>query len=236
MRYSLRMSGFAEAPFRFRPAAPAATEAEPDDMALAAGLLALVTRTPDPLPLARAALARFGSFANLLAATPDELFAMPGFGIHSVAGAKLIHEAALRLSRASLEENPPLQNIAALLAYLTASLSREKVEQFRILFLDSARRLLADEAQSRGTINHTPVYPREVARRALDLGAAALVLVHNHPSGDPTPSMSDITMTEQVAAALALFNIELADHIIVGNGAWTSFRKEGLLDGAEPVG
>lgn len=219
--------GFAEAPLRFATGAPPVAALA--DEARTARFLALVTRTDNPLPLARAALARFGSFANLLAATPDELFAMPGFGIHTVAGAKLLHEAALRLARAELETNPPLGNTPALLAYLNASISREKIEQFRILFLDAAGHLIADEAQARGTVNHTPVYPREVARRALDLGAASLVLVHNHPSGDPTPSMPDITMTEQVCAALALFGISVADHIIVGNGAYTSFRKEGLI-------
>jgi DNA repair protein RadC len=103
------------------------------------------------------------------------------------------------------------------------------VEQFRVLFLDNRNRLLADEAQQRGTVNHTPVYPREVAKRALELHATALILVHNHPSGDPTPSRDDIAMTEQIRAAAAALSIVLHDHIIVGNGRWLSFRKEGLL-------
>jgi DNA repair protein RadC len=115
------------------------------------------------------------------------------------------------------------------MGYLTAALSRERVEQFRILFLDNRNRLLADEAQARGTVNHTPVYPREVAKRALELHATALILVHNHPSGDPTPSRADIAMTGEIKAALAVLSVVVHDHIIVGNGIWLSFRKEGLL-------
>jgi DNA repair protein RadC len=103
------------------------------------------------------------------------------------------------------------------------------VEQFRVLFLDNRNRLLADEAQQRGTVNHTPVYPREVAKRALELHATALILVHNHPSGDPTPSPDDIAMTQQIKAAAAALSIVLHDHIVIGNGQWLSFRKEGLL-------
>ena len=98
-----------------------------------------------------------------------------------------------------------------------------------MLFLDTRNRLLADEEQSRGTVNHTPVYPREVARRALELAATALILVHNHPSGDPTPSREDIAMTRDIEAALAALSIVLHDHVIIGNGRWTSLRREGLI-------
>lgn len=219
--------GFAEAPLRFATGAPPVAALA--DEARTARFLALVTRTDNPLPLARAALARFGSFANLLAATPDELFAMPGFGIHTVAGAKLLHEAALRLARAELETNPPLGNTPALLAYLNASISREKIEQFRILFLDAAGHLIADEAQARGTVDHTPVYPREVARRALDLGAASLVLVHNHPSGDPTPSATDVDLTRSVRDALKAVGIALHDHVVVAREGTASLRTLGKL-------
>jgi DNA repair protein RadC len=113
--------------------------------------------------------------------------------------------------------------------YLTAAMARERIEQFRILFLDTKNQLIADEVQGRGTINHTPVYPREVARRALELYAAALILVHNHPSGDPTPSMADIDMTAQMQRVLQSLGISLHDHIIVGNGRWTSLKKEGFI-------
>jgi DNA repair protein RadC len=140
-----------------------------------------------------------------------------------------VQAAALRLMRAEVIDQPVLNNWDRLLAYLGAELSRERVEQFRVLFLDNRNRLLADEAQQRGTVNHTPVYPREVAKRALELHATALILVHNHPSGDPTPSRDDIAMTEQIRTAAAALSIVLHDHIIVGNGRWLSFRKEGLL-------
>ena len=115
------------------------------------------------------------------------------------------------------------------MGYLNAAMAREKVEQFRILFLDNKNRLLADEAQARGTVNHTPVYPREVVRRAVELQADAIVLVHNHPSGDPTPSREDLSMTTQVCDACAVMGVGVRDHLIIGNGRWTSFRDEGLL-------
>jgi DNA repair protein RadC len=130
--------------------------------------------------------------------------------------------------RAEVMERPVLSNWDRLLEYLNAALARERVEQFRVLFLDTRNRLLADEAQSRGTVNHTPVYPREVVKRALELNATALILVHNHPSGDPTPSNEDVAMTAEVKAAAAL-SLVLHDHIIVGNGRWLSFRQRGLL-------
>jgi DNA repair protein RadC len=108
-------------------------------------------------------------------------------------------------------------------------MARERTEQFRVLFLDTKNRLIADEAQARGTVNHTPVYPREVVKRALELHATALILVHNHPSGDPTPSLADQEMTREVKVAAAVLSIALHDHVIVGNGQWFSFRREGAL-------
>ena len=110
-----------------------------------------------------------------------------------------------------------------------AVLARERVEHFRVLFLDSRNGLLADEAQARGTVNHTPVYPREVVKRALELHAASLILVHNHPSGNPAPSQDDIEMTRQIKQATTALSITLQDHLIIGNGRWFSFRREGLL-------
>jgi len=126
-------------------------------------------------------------------------------------------------------DRPVLNNWDRLLEYLHTVLAREKIEQFRVLFLDNKNRLLADEAQARGTVNHTPVYPREVVKRALELHATALILVHNHPSGDPTPSRDDIEMTQEVKLAAQALSIVLHDHLIVGNGSWTSLRQEGLL-------
>jgi DNA repair protein RadC len=128
-------------------------------------------------------------------------------------------------------EKPVLNNWDRLMDYLNAALAREKIEQFRILFLDSKNRLIADEAQARGTVNHTPVYPREVIKRALELHATALILVHNHPSGDPTPSRADIEMTGEIMAAGAVLSVVVHDHLIIGNGRHLSFRREGLLQG-----
>ena len=127
-------------------------------------------------------------------------------------------------------DQPVLDDWDRLIAYLTAVLARERIEQFRILFLDASGRLRADEAQARGTVNHTPVYPREVVRRALELNAAAVILVHNHPSGDPTASREDLDMTRRIVDAGSVVGLTIRDHVIIGNGRWLSFRAEGLLD------
>jgi DNA repair protein RadC len=205
----------------------AGPEALADHEMLEIVLFALPRR--DTKPLARALLSRFGSFARAIAAPVQDLRSVEGLGEAGVAALKSVHAAALRLLRAEVIEKPVLSNWDRLMAYLNAEMSRERVEQFHVLFLDNRNRLLADEAQQRGTVDHTPVYPREVAKRALELHATALILVHNHPSGDPTPSRDDIAMTEQVRAAAAALSIVLHDHIVVGNGRWLSFRREGLL-------
>jgi DNA repair protein RadC len=205
----------------------AGPEALADHEMLEIVLFALPRR--DTKALARALLARFGSFARVISAPVQDLVTVDGLGEAGAATLKSVQAAALRLLRADVIDTPVLNNWDRLLAYLGAELSRERVEQFRVLFLDNRNRLLADEAQQRGTVNHTPVYPREVAKRALELHATALILVHNHPSGDPTPSHDDIAMTEQIRAAAAALSIVLHDHIVVGNGRWVSFRKEGLL-------
>jgi DNA repair protein RadC len=183
----------------------------------------------DTKPLARALLARFGSFAGAIAAPAVELCTVDGLGEAGVAALKLVQGAALRLARAEVINRPVVGNWDRLMSYLTASLAREPVEQFRVLFLDTRNRLLADEALGHGTVNHTPVYPREVVKRALELHATALILVHNHPSGDPTPSAADLDMTREIAAAAAALSIALHDHVIIGNDRWLSFRREGLL-------
>jgi DNA repair protein RadC len=183
----------------------------------------------DTKPIARALLNRFGSFANVITAPLNELRGVDGMGEAGAAALKTVQAAALRLMRSEVQDRPVLSNWDQLMDYLNAVLARERVEQFRILFLDNRNRLLADEAQARGTVNHTPVYPREVAKRALELHATALILVHNHPSGDPTPSRADIEMTREIKAALATLSVVVHDHVIVGNGRWLSFQKEGLL-------
>ncbi|WP_242011184.1 RadC family protein [Acetobacter fallax] len=179
--------------------------------------------------LATILLARFGSFAGTLAATDQALRAIAGIGPHLLSAIRVMQEAALRLHRAALEGCEVLSDRQRLYGYLSAVLAREVIEQFRILFLGPDDRLIADEAQARGTVNHTPVYPREVVRRALELEATSLILVHNHPSGDPTPSPDDVAMTRQVSSAAAVLGLTVRDHIIVGNGQWLSFAEKGLL-------
>lgn len=183
----------------------------------------------DTKPIARNLLARFGSFAAAIAAPLPDLLSTEGLGEAGAAALKTVQAAALRLARAEVLHRPVLNNWDRLMEYLNTVLSRERVEQFRVLFLDNRNRLLADEAQARGTVNHTPVYPREVLKRALELHATALILVHNHPSGDPTPSREDIAMTQEIRQAAQSLSVVLHDHVIVGNGRWLSFRKEGLL-------
>ncbi len=183
----------------------------------------------DTKPTAKRLINRFGSFGNVLAAPARVLEEVPGVGRHSVAALKLVHAAAVRLARSEVMDRPVLSNWDALMDYLNTILAREGIEQFRVLFLDNKNRLIADEAQARGTVNHTPVYPREVVKRALELHSAAIILTHNHPSGDPTPSRDDIVMTQQIIEAARVLSITVHDHVIVGNGTWLSFRKEGLL-------
>ena len=183
----------------------------------------------DTKTLAKTLIARFGSFSNAIAAPPEELREVKGIGDSAIATMKVIKLAAQRLARAEVLDRPVLNNWDRLMDYLHTVMARERVEQFRVLFLDTRNRLLADEAQGRGTVNHTPVYPREVIKRALELKATALILVHNHPSGDPTPSRDDIEMTQEVKRAAMALSIALHDHVIIGNGKWLSFKQEGLL-------
>ncbi|MBF0876190.1 DNA repair protein RadC [Gluconobacter cerevisiae] len=179
--------------------------------------------------LSRTLFTRFGSLAAVLSASNRELEGITNMGTHMAPMIRLLQEAALRYNRARLPPEDVLDSEQKLLDYLTARLARENIEQFRILFLNEKNSLIADEAQARGTVNHTPVYPREVARRAVEVGANALVLVHNHPSGDPTPSEADLQMTMQVQAALDVVGVTIADHFIIGNGRHTSFRRSNLL-------
>ena len=193
--------------------------------------LFLAVPRSDTKPVAKRLLARFGSFANVVSAAPPELVAVDGMGQAGAAALKLVQAAALRLVRAEVADRPVLSNWDALMAYLNAAMARERTEQVRILFLDSRNRLLADEVANRGTVNHAPVYPREVVRRALELQAAAIIVAHNHPSGDPTPSQDDIAMTQRIVDAAAALSIAVHDHVIIGNGRWLSLRALGLLTG-----
>jgi DNA repair protein RadC len=192
-------------------------------------ILFLALPRRDTKPIARALMTRFGSFAATIAAPLQDLRGTEGLGESGVAALKAVQAAALRLVRAEVMNQPVLDNWDRLMEYLNAMLARERVEQFRVLFLDNRNRLVADEAQARGTVNHTPVYPREVVKRALELQATGLILVHNHPSGDPTPSSADLQMTQEVKRAAEALSLLLHDHVVVGNGRWLSFREAGLL-------
>ena len=183
----------------------------------------------DTKPLAKALIARFGSFAGVLVAPPEALRTVPGVGEAVVVALKVAHAAALKLASAEVRDAPVLDAWGKLINYLHAALAREPVEHARVLYLDAKNRLKADEAHGRGTVNHAPLYPREIVRRALELQATGLILVHNHPSGDPTPSRDDIELTREMREAAAFFGITLHDHVIVGNGCVVSFRQLGLL-------
>lgn len=188
-----------------------------------------VFRNGDVKPLAKALIAECGSLGAVLSAAPERLMKVPGCGEAVIAALKVTREAGLRLLKEDAMQRPAISNWQALLDYCRAALQHEGVEQFRILFLDRKNQIIADEAQQRGTVDHTPVYPREVVKRALELNAAALILVHNHPSGDPTPSHADIEMTRQVRQAASVMGIELHDHLIVGRKGHVSLREKGLI-------
>ncbi|WP_235705203.1 RadC family protein [Acidiphilium iwatense] len=192
-------------------------------------MLFLALPRRDTKPIARALVTKFGSYAQAIAAPIAELLAVEGLGEAGAAALKIVQAAALRLVRAEVIYRPILNHWDRLIEYLTAVLARERVEQARVLFLDHRNRLIADEVQSQGTINHTPVYPRELLKRALDHHATAIILVHNHPSGDPTPSQEDIAMTREIKQAAAALSIVLHDHVIIGNGKWVSLKRLGLL-------
>jgi DNA repair protein RadC len=183
----------------------------------------------DVKPLAKALLDRFGGFAGVINADIADLRRVPGLGETSAIAIKAIQAAIQRVLRAEVIERPVLSSWQGVLDYCHASMAHGKIEEFRLLFLDRKNALIADEVQQKGTVDHTPVYPREVVKRALDLGASAIIMVHNHPSGDPTPSKADIEMTREVAKALAVLGISLHDHLIVGRRGHASLRGLGLF-------
>ncbi len=183
----------------------------------------------DVKPLAKALIARFGSFAEALSASPERLKEVPGVGEVVVTELMLVHEAGLRLAKAEIRPRTLLSSWTAVLDYCRAAMAFAEREQFRILFLDKKNGLIADEVQGEGTVDHTPVYPREVLKRALELAASAIILVHNHPSGDPTPSAADIDMTRRLIEAGDKLSIKVHDHIIIGRNGHASFRTLKLM-------
>jgi DNA repair protein RadC len=183
----------------------------------------------DTKPLAKALIARFGTFSDVLAAPEARLVEVPGIGPSVATHLKLVHAAATRFARGAVRQRPLLGSWSAVIDYCRAAMAYEEKEQFRILFLDRKNVLIADEVQQVGTVDHTPVYPREVMKRALELSATAIVLVHNHPSGDPTPSRADIDMTKTIVDIAQPLGIAVHDHIIVGRQGHASFRALKLI-------
>ncbi|MEL6681710.1 MAG: DNA repair protein RadC [Pseudomonadota bacterium] len=183
----------------------------------------------DVKPLARSLIDKFGDFNRVLSAPITQLRQIDGVGNAVVVELKIVEAAAHRLSRAKILERHIVSSWDALLDYCHATMSHRPTEQFRILFLDTKNAVIADEEQAKGTVDHVPVYPREVVKRALELNAASLILVHNHPSGDPTPSDADIQMTRQIIDAAQTLSISVHDHLIIGKSCELSFRAQGLL-------
>lgn len=249
------MSHFAEAPnlFDFDEAAPtpSANDKQPSyirdhrkrlrDRFLAGGpdampeyeLLELVLfraiPRQDVKPLARLLLETFGDFNRILAAPVTQLKQVKGVGDAVCLELKIIEASAHRLARAKIMQRHVISSWDAVIDYCHTVMAHRDTEQFRILFLDTKNVLIADEAQAKGTLDHVPVYPREVCKRALELNAASILLVHNHPSGDPTPSAADIQMTAQIETAAKALSISVHDHLIIGKSSELSFRAEGLL-------
>ncbi len=183
----------------------------------------------DVKPLARALLDRFGDFNRVLSASAERLAELPGVGPAVITELKIVEAAAQRMARAKVLKQNVISSWDALLDYCHTAMAHRDTEHFRVLYLDRKNTLIADEEQARGTVDHVPVYPREVAKRALELNASALILVHNHPSGDPTPSQSDIDMTDRIASACDALDLSLHDHLVIGKSREVSFRAEGLL-------
>lgn len=183
----------------------------------------------DVKPLAKRLLFQFKSYANLISATPQALNKIDGVGDAAVVAIKLAQQSALRLLKQEAFNGHVLSNWDKLMDYVQAAMSREEVEQTRVLYMNQKSHLIEDEVRNIGTVNHTPLYPREIIKRALEIGAVSIIIVHNHPSGDPTPSADDISITRELRVAGKSVGITLHDHIIIGKTNYISFKSQGLL-------
>jgi DNA repair protein RadC len=183
----------------------------------------------DVKPLAKTLIARFGSFAEVVSAPVERLAEIKGLGDAAITELKVVQAAANRLARGQVKRRPVLSSWSSVLDYCRTAMAFADKEQFRVLFLDKRNQLIADEVQQVGTVDHTPVYPREVVKRALELSATAVILVHNHPSGDPTPSRADIQMTQAIIEVAKPLGISVHDHIIVGKEGHASFKGLRLI-------
>ena len=182
----------------------------------------------DVKPLAKRLIEKLGDFGEVIAAPKERLLEL-GLSEGSITQLKIIEAAAQRLARTRVLKRPAISSWTALLDYCATTMARESREEFRVLFLDRKNFLIGDEVQTTGTVDHTPVYPREIVKRALELGASALILVHNHPSGDPAPSRADIAMTAEVVAAARALKIDVHDHLVIGRNGHASFKSLGLI-------
>ncbi len=206
-----------------------------DDYELLEMVLFAVNLRRDVKPLAKLLIRTFGDLWGVVNAPPERLRGLKAEGVslgtdNAVAIVRIVGAAALRALQQRVIDRPVLASWQALLDYCSAAMAHEPTEQFRLLFLDRKNTLIADEVQQRGTIDHTPVYPREVVKRALELSAAAVILVHNHPSGDPTPSRADIEMTKEIVRAANAVGLIVHDHLVIGKGGrHTSFKAQRLL-------
>ena len=183
----------------------------------------------DVKPIARALLKRFGDLGGVFGATLEELRGVSGVGAAVALDLKLVHDATVRIGRAAARKRPVISTWTALVDYIRVAMAGASREQFRVLFLDKKNQLIADEVMNHGTVDHAPVYPREVVRRAIELSASAVILAHNHPSGDPTPSAADIDMTRQVIDAARPLRIVVHDHIVVGREGVVSLKAQGCF-------
>lgn len=208
--------------------AEAGGDALPDYEMLELVLFAALPRA-DVKPLAKRLIATFGDFAGVVSADRVRLLAVEGVGEAAVHQLRLVEAAAQRLARGRVMGREVLSSWSALMAYCKTRMAHRATEEFRVLFLDKKNALIADEVHARGTVDAVPVYVRELVKRALDLNASALIMVHNHPSGDPTPSQADITMTRRAKEALAAVDIRLHDHVVIGQQSDASFASLGLL-------
>jgi DNA repair protein RadC len=183
----------------------------------------------DVKPLAKALLARFGSFAAVIAARPERLKEIDGVTDATITEFKIVEEAAKRFTKSAIEDRPAMSSFSAVATYCQAAMAHLDHEEFRIIFLDKKNHIIADEVQGIGTIDHAPVYPREIMRRALELNATALILAHNHPSGDPSPSQADIQLTQQIVGLGKSLNVIVHDHLVIGRSGVVSLKAMRLM-------
>jgi DNA repair protein RadC len=192
-------------------------------------LLCGVIPRGDVKPLAKKLLSECGSLSGVLQSDMEKLKSIPGIGESSIVALKIIHEVACRLVKQEVMTQPVMESWKGIIDYCRIRMSHLPVEQFRLLFLDNKNMIIADEIQQQGTVDRTPIFPREVVKRSLELGAVSLIMVHNHPSGDPTPSQADIDITRKVIKAVKELNIQVLDHLIIGRSGHTSLGAQGLI-------